>query len=90
MKNYKVKFTREYELVMVGSTIKEIEAQVLTALAKLPEGTAKLLSIIAEDCLDMVDEILPLTETKLLERNAGLAKKVHDLLPGEPPPDMLA
>jgi hypothetical protein len=84
MKQYHVKIARILTVTLVGASAADVALQAQEIMRR-QGGEYRLLSVVADDCLDTVAETTTAAEAKVLTRNEGLAKNVRDLLPHTDP-----
>lgn len=89
MKNYYVKFLREFDAEVQADNVQYAQVLARRVIAQFPEGSCRLVSIIAEDYVDPVKKLEPgvqLTQEAqtILDRNTGLASNVHSYIDEEP------
>lgn len=89
MKNFNVKFLREFEVQIQADTAATAQVLANRVLAQFPVGSCRLLSIIAENYVEPAKADEPGVELSkearaIVERNAGLADSVRRLTDDQP------
>lgn len=86
MKKFVIKFQRDFEVEFEAADLKTAGEYAKRIVDNFPQGTCKILSVRAEDCVGTtsVEPAYTAAESEVALRNADFAQRIKSLTPDEP------